>query len=64
MKELKFREFYQCDIDIIGDGELDLINDADLPSVIYTIFKSLGFDDFTIRINNRKIIKWIIKWII
>ena len=44
----------------IGDGELDLINDADLPSVIYTIFKSLGFDDFTIRINNRKIIKWII----
>lgn len=52
----RFREFYQCDIDIIGDGELDIINDAELPSVIYTIFKSLGFDDFTIRVNNRKIL--------
>ncbi len=52
----RYREFYQCDIDIIGDGELDLINDAELPSVIYTIFKNLGFDDFTIRINNRKIL--------
>ena len=52
----RFREFYQCDIDIIGDGELSVINDAELPSVIYTIFKELGFDDFTIRINNRKIL--------
>ena len=52
----RFREFCQCDIDIIGDGELDLINDAELPSVIYTIFKSLGFDNFTIRVNNRKIL--------
>ena len=52
----RFREFYQCDIDIIGDGELDLINDAELPSVIYTIFKELGFDNFTIRLNNRKIL--------
>lgn len=52
----RYREFYQCDIDIIGDGELDIINDAELPSVIYTIFKELGFDDFTICINNRKIL--------
>ena len=52
----RFREFYQCDIDIIGDGELSIINDAELPSVIYTVFKELGFDDFTIRINNRKIL--------
>ena len=52
----RFREFYQCDIDIIGDGELDLINDAELPTVIYTIFKELGFDNFTIRLNNRKIL--------
>ena len=52
----RYREFYQCDIDIIGDGELDVINDAELPSVIYTIFKKLGFDDFTICINNRKIL--------
>lgn len=41
---------------MIGDGELDLINDAELPSIIYTIFKELGFDDFTICINNRKIL--------
>ena len=52
----RFREFYQCDIDIIGDGELDLINDAELPSVIYTIFTKLGFSNFTIKINNRKIL--------
>ena len=52
----RFREFYQCDIDIIGDGELSIINDAELPSVIYNIFKSLGFKDFTICINNRKIL--------
>ncbi len=52
----RYREFYQCDIDIIGDGELDLINDAEMPSVIYAIFKELGFEDFTIKINNRKIL--------
>ena len=51
----RFREFYQCDIDIIGDGELSIINDAELPSVIYNIFKELGFDNFTIKINNRKL---------
>ena len=52
----RFREFYQCDIDIIGDGELSILNDAEIPSVIYTIFKELGFDDFTICINNRKLL--------
>ena len=52
----RYREFYQCDIDIIGDGELDLINDAELPSVIYMIFSKLGFSNFTIKINNRKIL--------
>ena len=51
----RFREFYQADIDIIGDGKLDIINDAEIPSIIYTTFKELGFDNFTIRINNRKI---------
>ena len=52
----RFREFYQCDIDIIGDGELSIINDAEMPAVIYNTFKELGFDDFTICINNRKIL--------
>ena len=52
----RFREFYQCDIDIIGDGELDLINDVELPSVIYRIFTKLGFRDFTIKVNNRKLL--------
>ena len=52
----RYREFYQCDIDIIGDGELSIINDAQMPSVIYNTFKDLGFDNFTICINNRKIL--------
>lgn len=52
----RFREFYQCDIDIIGDGEIGILNDAEIPSVIYQIMKELGFEDFTIRINNRKIL--------
>ena len=52
----RFREFYQSDIDIIGDGELGLMNDAEIPSVIYNIFRKLGLDDFTIRINNRKLL--------
>ena len=52
----RFREFYQCDIDIIGDGELSILNDAELPSVIYQLFNELGFHDFTICINNRKIL--------
>ncbi len=52
----RFREFYQCDIDIIGDGELSIINDAEIPSVIYNLITELGFTDFTICINNRKIL--------
>ena len=52
----RYREFYQCDIDIIGDGELSIINDAELPNVIYNTFKELGFGEFTICINNRKIL--------
>lgn len=52
----RYREFYQCDIDIIGDGNLSIINDAQIPSIIYNTFKDLGFDNFTICINNRKIL--------
>jgi len=52
----RYREFYQCDIDIIGDGELSILNDAEIPSIIYTTFKNLGFNKFTIRVNNRKVL--------
>ena len=52
----RYREFYQCDIDIIGDGKLDIINDAEIPSIISTTFKNLGFSNFIIKINNRKVL--------
>jgi len=52
----RFREFYQADIDIIGDGSLDFINEAEIPSVIYRTFSRLGIKRFIIRINNRKIL--------
>lgn len=58
----RFREFYQCDIDIIGDGELSIVNDAELPSVIYNTFKKLGFDKFTICINNRKLLNGLFEY--
>lgn len=52
----RFREFYQCDIDIVGDRKLNIINDAEIPAIIYSTFKDLGFDSFTIKINNRKVL--------
>ena len=52
----RFREFYQADIDIIGDGKLDIINEAEIPSVIYNTFTKLGITKFKIRVNNRKIL--------
>ncbi len=52
----RFREFYQCDIDVIGDGELPLMTDAEMPAIIYDTFNSLGFSNFTIHINNRKVL--------
>ena len=57
----RYRELYQCDIDIIGDGELNIINDAQMPCVIYNTFKELKFDNFTISINNRKILNGFFK---
>ena len=52
----RFREFYQADIDIIGDGKLDIVNEAEIPSIIYQTFTSLGLKRFQIRVNNRKIL--------
>ena len=52
----RFREFYQADIDIIGDGKLDIVNEAEIPSVIYRTFTALGLTKFVIRVNNRKIL--------
>ena len=52
----RFREFYQADIDIIGDGKLDITNEAEIPSIIYQTFTSLGLTRFQIRVNNRKIL--------
>ena len=52
----RFREFYQADIDIIGDGKLDIINEAEIPSIIYRTFSQLGLKRFQIRVNNRKIL--------
>ena len=52
----RFREFYQADIDIIGDGKLDIANEAEIPSIIYQTFTSLGLRRFQIRVNNRKLL--------
>ncbi|MBR1497215.1 MAG: histidine--tRNA ligase [Oscillospiraceae bacterium] len=52
----RFREFYQADIDIIGDGKLDIVNEAEIPSVIYRSFTALGLTKFVIRVNNRKLL--------
>ena len=52
----RFREFYQADIDIIGDGKLSITNEAEIPSIIYKTFSTLGLRRFQIRVNNRKIL--------
>ena len=52
----RYREFYQADIDIIGDGKLDILNEAEIPSIIYRVFKGFGMSRFQIRVNNRKIL--------
>ena len=52
----RFREFYQADIDVIGDGELDIMNEAEIPAIIYRTFTTLGLTKFKIRVNNRKVL--------
>jgi len=57
----RFREFYQCDIDVIGRDKLSIWYDAEIPSIIYQLFKKLDFGKFTIRINNRKLLNGLIR---
>ncbi len=52
----RFREFYQADIDVIGDGKLDILNDAEMPAIIDAAFTRLGLTRFVIRVNNRKLL--------
>ena len=52
----RFREFYQADIDIIGDGALSILNEAEIPAIIYKVFRAFGLTRFQIRVNNRKIL--------
>ena len=52
----RFREFYQADIDMIGDGRLDIMNEAEIPAIIYRTFHTLGLEHFRIRVNNRKVL--------
>ena len=52
----RFREFYQADIDIIGDEKLDILNEAEIPAIIYKVFRGFGLSRFQIRVNNRKIL--------
>ena len=56
----RFREFYQCDIDVIGKDKLSIYYDAEIPSIIYQLFRKLNFGKFTIRINNRKLLNGLI----
>lgn len=53
----RYREFYQCDIDVVGSEKLDLMYDAEVPTIIYNILKKWGFNNFTINLNNRKVLK-------
>lgn len=59
----RYREFYQCDIDVIGDGELSLLHDAEMPAIIYETFKKIGLNEFCIYINNRKILNGLFEYI-
>jgi len=53
----RFREFYQCDIDVIGKDNLSIRYDAELPAVIYSVFRALDIGPFTIQLNNRKLMR-------
>ncbi|HEU4734154.1 MAG TPA: histidine--tRNA ligase [Kofleriaceae bacterium] len=57
----RYREFYQCDIDVIGKDALPLAYDAEIPAVIHGIFRELAFGPFTIYINNRKLLRGLLE---
>jgi histidyl-tRNA synthetase len=61
VKRGRFREFYQCDIDIIGRETLSYLAEAEIPSVIYSVFREMAIGEFRIRINNRKVLKGILR---
>ncbi len=56
----RFREFYQCDIDIVGKDQLPVRFDAELPAVIYSLFSELGLGAFQIQLNNRKLLRGVL----
>jgi histidyl-tRNA synthetase len=57
----RFREFYQCDIDIIGREKLSYLAEAEIPSVIYAVFREMAIGEFRIRINNRKVLRGLLQ---
>jgi histidyl-tRNA synthetase len=57
----RFREFYQCDIDIINRDALSYLAEAEIPSVIYSVFKEMAIGEFRIRINNRKVLRGLLQ---
>ena len=57
----RFREFYQCDIDIINREKLSYLAEAEIPSVIYSVFREMAIGEFRIRINNRKVLKGLLR---
>ncbi|MDD5026179.1 MAG: histidine--tRNA ligase [Candidatus Peribacteraceae bacterium] len=59
----RFREFYQCDIDVVGDGKLGLLSDAEIPAIIYSIFSEMQLGPFQIRINNRRVLNGLLEYL-
>jgi len=57
----RFREFYQCDIDIINRDKLSYLAEAEIPSVIYSVFREMAIGEFRIRISNRKVLKGLLQ---
>ncbi len=57
----RYRQFYQCDVDIIGDGDLSLSYDTEVLSVIYHVLRKIGLDRYVIKVNNRKILGGVLK---